>query len=105
MQPDECVLKVRSYEEMFRRNNILGNHTTRDSDTISESTFTIFCDGSWCKHTKREGLAATARTERIIIACRIGSLLEAEMQGVMAGMKIAYELNLQEVDIRGVNYR
>lgn len=102
---DECILKVRSYGEMFDRNNILRTGSVMDSNDISPSKLTIFCDGSWCKETDTGGFAVVAIKENVITACRVGclinctSLLETEMRGLIAGLEIASELNYQEVDI------
>lgn len=98
-------MKVRSYEELFSRSNIIANPTVTDLDAITRSKWTIFCDGSWCKLTRNGGFAATAMKDDVIVACRIGwmssciSLLEAEIRGAIVGLEIARELNFQEVYI------
>lgn len=69
---DECVLKVRCYEEMFRMNNILANSMLIESDVIVQNKWTIFCDGSWCKLTNKGGFAAVAIIDDIVMACRVG---------------------------------
>lgn len=78
---------------------------TTGSDIIVKEKWTIFCDGSWCKILEDGGFAAIALKDNAIVACRIGwvrscsSLFESEMRGIIAGLEMARELNLHEVDI------
>lgn len=102
---DESVLKVKSYEEMFEKGNILGNGSVLELDDTMISDWIIFCDGSWCKNTQTGGFAAVALLNNLIYACKVGfvsncdSLVEIETRGVIAGIELAAELKCQDVYI------
>lgn len=99
----QCNYKISSILEQFNKRTLIGLQLSLDSAVDGDGKVDIYCDGSWSHLTQTGGAAAVAMCNECILFCQAKflelceSALEAEILGVVIGLKLAAQNKCRKV--------
>lgn len=104
-----AVIKSQIFQNNLNRRALIGYQTGWEEEESESQRIIIFCDGSWSLSEQNGGCSAVAIQQDCVLECKAGylnefkSVLEAEINGIVMGMKIAKNLKCRSAVVSAPN--